>query len=74
MNELTKSEQETIITFNAEETKAEIYTAEPDMIIKLDKYVEIYPNLYKVVKQDKYSKTYEVLSKELILFGILVEK
>lgn len=39
MSRLSRLEQETIITFNAEETHAEIYTCDPVMIRRYDKLV-----------------------------------
>lgn len=68
MNQLTRVEQETIINSNNAEKMAEIYTADPVMIRKLDKLVEKYPNAYKVIKQDDSSKTYQC-PKKLIRFG-----
>ena len=46
MNQLTRIEQETIINSNNAEKMAEIYTADPVMIRKLDKLVEKYPDAY----------------------------
>ena len=57
MNQLTRIEQETIVNANAEEKMAEVYTADPVMIRKLDKMVEKYPDQYKVIKEDDVSKT-----------------
>ena len=73
MNQLTRIEQETIINANAEEKMAEVYTADPVMIRKLDKMVEKYPNQYKVIKEDDVSKTYQ-FPKKLIRFGAPVTK
>lgn len=73
MNQLTRIEQETIVNANAEEKMAEVYTADPVMIRKLDKMVEKYPNQYKVIKEDDVSKTYQ-FPKKLIRFGAPVTK
>ena len=73
MNQLTRLEQETIVNANAEEKMAEVYTADPVMIRKLDKMVEKYPNQYKVIKEDDVSKTYQ-FPKKLIRFGAPVTK
>lgn len=73
MNQLTRIEQETIINANAEEKMAEVYTADPVMIRKLDKMVEKYPDQYKVIKEDDVSKTYQ-FPKKLIRFGAPVTK
>ena len=68
MNNISKFEQETIVNFNAGEKTASIYTADPWIMKKLDKLCKTYPNSYKLVSQDSYSKTYEVESKKLIQF------
>ena len=73
MNQLTRLEQETIVNANAEEKMAEVYTADPVMIRKLDKMVEKYPNQYKVIKEDDVSKTYQ-FPKKLIRFGAPITK
>ena len=73
MNQLTRIEQETIVNANAEEKMAEVYTADPVMIRKLDKMVEKYPDQYKVIKEDDVSKTYQ-FPKKLIRFGAPVTK
>ena len=44
---LTNIERETIITFNAAEDTAEVYTADPVYIRKLDKLCEQFPDTYK---------------------------
>lgn len=77
MSELSKYEQETIINFNLGEKFAEVYTADPNIIKKLDALVEKYPDHYKLVKQDDIAKYYEIASKKLIQFRpprILSEK
>lgn len=72
-NQLTKAEQETIVNANAEDKLAEVYTADPVMIRKLDKKVKQYPDVYKVIKEDDVSKTYE-FPKKLLRFGAPVTK
>ena len=57
---LSKYEQETIITFNAEEKTAEIYTADLVQIRRLDSLCAVFPEIYKLKKQDEISKTYTV--------------
>lgn len=69
---LTNIERETIITFNAAEDTAEIYTADPVYIRKLDKLCEQFPDTYKFmaelsVKRCKESKTYS-MPKRLVKF------
>jgi hypothetical protein len=71
--QLTRLEQETIVNSNAEEKMAEVYTADPVFIRKLDKMVEKYPETYKVIKQDEISKTYQ-FPKKLIRFGAPVTR
>lgn len=44
---LSRYEQETIINFNAEEDTAELYTADPVWIRKLDKLVEQNPEQFR---------------------------
>ena len=67
-NQLSKYEQETIVNANAGEKLAELYTADPAMIRKMDKKVEQYPESYKLIKQDDISKTYQ-FPKKLLRFG-----
>jgi hypothetical protein len=64
---LSKFEQETIITFNAEEKTAEIYTADPVQIRRLDSLCTEFPDTYKLKKQGEISKNYTV-PKEYITF------
>lgn len=45
---LTRVEQETIISFNAEETEMVIYTADPVYIRKLLKFVDENPEYYRL--------------------------
>ena len=69
---LTNIERETIITFNAAEDTAEVYTADPVYIRKMDKLCEQFPDTYKFMeelsaKQCKESKTYS-MPKRLVKF------
>lgn len=69
---LTNIERETIITFNAAEDTAEVYTADPVYIRKLDKLCEQSPDTYKFMeklsaKRCKESKTYS-MPKRLVKF------
>ncbi len=73
VTKLSRWEQETVINFNNEEKLATVYTADPVVQRKLDKYVEKYPNEYKCIKcvevaEDQLAKTYEVSNKKLISF------
>jgi len=66
---LTSYERVTTFNFNEEDKEASIYTYNKALIIKLDKYCQEFPQLYKLTKTDKYgkyiSKTYSV-PKEMI--------
>lgn len=64
---LTMLEQETIVNYNLGEKLAEVYTADPNVIRKLDKLVAKYPDAYKVIREDDVSKTYQ-FSKKLVSF------
>ena len=45
---MTRQEQETIISFNAAEDTAELYTADPVYIRKMDKLTEKNPEQFKL--------------------------
>lgn len=69
MSKVSKYEQETIITYNAAEKQVSVYTADPNVMKKLDEMVEKYPDHYKTEKPtDSYSKSYIIESKKLISF------
>lgn len=55
---LSLLEQETIITYNAQEDFAEVYTCYPPMIRKLDKLTHENPEEWKVLRADAMGKTY----------------
>ena len=59
---ITRLEQETIVNFNAAEDTASVYMR------KLDKLCEREPVSYKLVKQDKDGKWYE-MPKRLVRFA-----
>lgn len=69
---LTGYERVTTFNFNEEDKEASIYTYNKDLIKKLDKYCQEFPNLYKLTNTDKYgkyiAKTYSV-PKETISVG-----
>lgn len=67
MMSLTNFEKETIVNYNAAEKTASIYTADQNVMRKLDALVKKYPDIYKVVEQDSYSKTY-TCPKKLVSF------
>lgn len=64
---LSKEEQETIVNYSEDGKEAQIYTASPIVMRKLDKLCEKYPNYYSLTAQDKYSKTYQT-TKKMIAF------
>ena len=51
---LSRHEQEVIINFNASEEMAELYTADPTWMRKLDKLVEQNPEQFKPGKVETY--------------------
>ena len=55
---LSRYEQETIVSYNAGEQTATIYTRDKAVTRKLDTLVANFPDTYKLVKQDEVSKTY----------------
>lgn len=55
---LSRYEQETIVSYNADEQTATIYTRDKAVMRKLDTLVANFPDTYKLVKQDEVSKTY----------------
>lgn len=55
---LSRYEQETIVSYNAGEQTATIYTRDKAVMRKLNTLVANFPNTYKLVKQDEVSKTY----------------
>lgn len=57
---LSRYEQETIVSYNAGEQTATIYTRDKAVMRKLDTLVVDFPDTYKLVKQDEVSKTYSL--------------
>lgn len=55
---LSRYEQETIVSYNAGNQTATIYTRDKAVMRKLDTLVVDFPDTYKLVKQDEVSKTY----------------
>lgn len=52
---LSKAEQEVIITFNAGEDTADIYTADPVWIRKMDRLAEQNPEQFETGKAEMYN-------------------
>ena len=57
---LTREEQETIITFNAKDKNATIYTRDPTVMREVDSLVIGYPEVFKCVAMSDIDKTYEM--------------
>ena len=57
---LTREEQETIITFNAKDKNATIYTRDPTVMREVDSLVIGYPDVFKCVGESDIDKTYEM--------------
>ena len=55
---LTRHEKETSINMNDLDHTAEMYTCQSKMIRKLDKLCNKYPDDFKCIRHDQYSKTY----------------
>jgi hypothetical protein len=65
MNNLTKYEQETIINFNAGEQTATVYTRDKAVMRKLDTLVTEFPEVYKLINETEYDRTYEMLKSHI---------
>ena len=57
---LNREEQETIITFNAKDKNATIYTRDPMVMREVDSLVIGYPDVFKCVAMSDIDKTYEM--------------
>lgn len=59
---LSLQEQETIINYNREDDKADVYTHDPKLISKLDKLCKKYPDKCFIQTEDNNwkSKTYSI--------------
>lgn len=60
MTPFSRYEQETIISFNAGEQTATVYTRDKAVMRKLDGLVKTFPAVYKLTGQTEYDKTYSV--------------
>ncbi len=58
-----KSEQETVINFNARELMATLYTRDPAVIKKMDALVIEFPDDYKCIDETDIDKTYSLPKK-----------
>ena len=57
---LSREEQETIITFNAKDKNATIYTRDPTVMREVDSLVIGYPDVFRCVAKSDIDKTYEM--------------
>ena len=60
MTPFSRYEQETIISFNAGEQTATVYTRDKAVMRKLDGLVKAFPAVYKLIGQTKHDKTYSM--------------
>ena len=60
MTPFSRYEQETIISFNAGEQTATVYTRDKAVMRKLDGLVKAFPSVYKLIGQTKHDKTYSM--------------
>ena len=58
MSELTAAERETYFNYSDESDICTIYTCSKPLQNKLNKLCSKYPDTYKLVREDKNSKTY----------------
>lgn len=57
---LSLYEQETIINYNREDATATVYTRDPGVMRKLDRFVISFPEAYKCIGKTDIDKTYEI--------------
>jgi hypothetical protein len=57
---ISRYEQETVINFNAGESKATLYTRDPAVMRKLDALVNDYPDTFMCMGETDIDKTYEL--------------
>lgn len=57
---LLKCEQEVVINFDADNDIATLYSSYPAWIRKMDKLVEQYSDIYKMIAMTDISKTYSM--------------
>ena len=55
---LSRYEQETVVSYNAGEQSATLYTRDKAVMRKFDMLVAKFPDTYKLIRQDEVSKTY----------------
>ena len=57
---LSRYEQETVINYNVAEREASVYTADPNMMKRMDKLVSQFPEVFQVENVTEVSKSYLV--------------
>lgn len=55
---MTNYERETIINYNDEEKEATVYTCNKALMARMARLSKKHPDIFKLVAQDEYSKTY----------------
>ena len=65
---LSRYEQEVVINFNADESEATVYTANPAWMRKMDKLNKEFPEVIRLKSWTEVSKIY-ILPKNLIRIG-----
>ena len=60
---LSRSEQETVINFNAKEKMATLYTRDPAIMKQMDTLVIEFPDTYKCIAETDIDKTYSLPKK-----------
>ena len=71
---LSLSEQELIINASRDEDFATAYCSDVTWITKFDKLVKKSPDLFEVVSQDKYGKTYRFPKKLISVRSAIVTR
>ena len=64
---LSRSEQETVINFNAKEKMATLYTRDPAIMKQMDTLVNEFPNIYRLVDSTDIDRTY-IMPKEYVSY------
>lgn len=57
---LTRSEQETIVNYNAADQTATVYTRDRAVMRRLDGLTRDYPDQYRLIDETDIDKTYEM--------------
>lgn len=57
---LSRYEQETVINYNVSDAEASVYTADPNMMKRMDKLMAEFPEIFRAEQITEVSKTYLV--------------